>query len=101
MRRPCRGRRSLDVRAAARSFVVLAAFAAASCAVGPNYHRPAAPLAPAFKEPPPEGWKHAEPIDAIPRGSWWEIYEIPELNALEERVSGSNQNVLPAGAPYQ
>jgi NodT family efflux transporter outer membrane factor (OMF) lipoprotein len=89
------------VRAPARAFVVLAAFAAASCAVGPNYHRPSAPVAPAFKEPPPEGWKHAEPIDAIPRGAWWEIYGIPELNALEDQVSVSNQNVLIAVAQYR
>jgi NodT family efflux transporter outer membrane factor (OMF) lipoprotein len=80
---------------------VLAAFAAASCAVGPNYHRPSAPVAPAFKEPPPEGWKHAEPIDAIPRGAWWEIYAIPQLNALEAQVSVSNQNVLVAVAQYR
>jgi NodT family efflux transporter outer membrane factor (OMF) lipoprotein len=89
------------VRAPARSFVVLAAFAAASCAVGPNYHRPSAPVAPAFKEAPPEGWKHAEPIDAIPRGAWWEIYAIPQLNALEAQVSVSNQNVLVAVAQYR
>src|SRR5262245_17415068 len=78
-----------------------AAFAATSCAVGPNYHRPGAPVAPAFKEAPPEGWKHAEPIDAIPRGAWWEIYGIPELNGLEAQVSVSNQNVLVALAQYR
>jgi NodT family efflux transporter outer membrane factor (OMF) lipoprotein len=81
--------------------VVLSAFALASCAVGPNYHRPSGPVAPAFKEPPPEGWKHAEPVDAIPRGAWWEIYRVPELNALEAHVSVSNQNVLAAVAQYQ
>jgi NodT family efflux transporter outer membrane factor (OMF) lipoprotein len=55
----------------------------------------------AFKEAPPEGWKHAEPIDAIPRGAWWEIYGIPELSALEDHVSVSNQNVLLAVAQYR
>jgi NodT family efflux transporter outer membrane factor (OMF) lipoprotein len=85
----------------ARTFVVLSALALASCTVGPTYHRPAAPMQTAFKEPPPEGWKHAEPIDAIPRGVWWEIYQIMELNALEEKVSVSNQNVMVAIAQYR
>jgi NodT family efflux transporter outer membrane factor (OMF) lipoprotein len=89
------------MRAVACPFVALSAFALASCAVGPNYHRPGAPVAPVFKEQPPEGWKHAEPIDAIPRGAWWEIYQIAELNALEVQVSVSNQNVLAAVAQYQ
>src|SRR5262249_60721432 len=90
------------MRGLTRPVVALAAaFAATSCAVGPNYHRPGAPVAPAFKEAPPEGWKHAEPIDAIPRGAWWEIYQIPELNALEVQVSVSNQNVLLAMAQYR
>src|SRR6516164_9858542 len=89
------------MRAVACPFVALSAFALASCAVGPNYHRPGAPVAPVFKEQPPEGWKHAEPVDAIPRGAWWEIYQITELNALEEKVSVSNQNVLVAIAQYR
>ena len=89
------------MRAPACSFVVLSAFALASCTVGPTYRRPIAPMTAAFKETPPEGWKHAEPIDAIPRGAWWEIYEIPELNSLEAQVSVSNQNVLMAIAQYR
>ena len=31
----------------------------AACAVGPNYHRPSAPVPQAFKEA--DGWKPAEP----------------------------------------
>src|SRR5215467_469047 len=84
-----------------RAFVVLSTLALASCTVGPTYHRPMAPMQTTFKEPPPEGWKHAEPIDAIPRGAWWEIYRITELNTLEEKVSVSNQNVMVAIAQYR
>jgi len=83
------------------SLVVLSGFAVASCLVGPKYQRPTAPMTAAFKEAPPEGWKHAEPVDAIPRGTWWEVYCIPELNALEAQVSVSNQNVLVAIAQYR
>jgi outer membrane protein TolC len=74
---------------------------AAGCAVGPHYSRPSAPVPPAFKEAPPEGWKEAQPNDAMIRGKWWEIYNIPELNVLEEQVSISNQNVRQAEAQFR
>jgi NodT family efflux transporter outer membrane factor (OMF) lipoprotein len=89
------------MRTLACSLIGLSAFAVASCMIGPKYHRPAAPMTAAFKEAPPEGWKHAEPIDAIPRGAWWEVYRIPELNTLASLVSVSNQNVLVAIAQYR
>ncbi len=72
-----------------------------ACMVGPNYKRPAAPLTPAFKEAPPEGWKEAQPNDGAIRGKWWEVYNDPQLNALEEQVSISNQNVLAAEANFR
>src|ERR1700683_2635255 len=72
-----------------------------ACMVGPNYKPPAAPQAPAYKEPPPEGWKEAQPSDGAIKGKWWEIYNDPQLNALEEQVSISNQNVLAAEANFR
>jgi outer membrane protein TolC len=72
-----------------------------ACMVGPNYKRPAAPQTPAYKEPPPEGWKEAQPNDGAIKGKWWEIYNDPQLNALEEQVSISNQNVLAAEANFR
>jgi outer membrane protein TolC len=81
----------------------------AGCAVGPNYKRPAAIVAPAFKEPPPDAFKEAQaaglqpanPSDAFQKGKWWEIYNDPALNALEEQVNINNQNVLVAEANYR
>ena len=83
--------------------------ACAGCAVGPNYKKPAASTPPAFKEQPPvnfkeaeaAGWKQSQPGDAFLKGKWWEIYNDPALNALEEQVPVSNQNVLQAEAQYQ
>jgi len=72
-----------------------------ACMVGPNYKRPAAPQTPAFKEAPPEGWKEAHPSDGALKGKWWELYNDPQLNALEEQVSISNQNVLVAEANFR
>jgi NodT family efflux transporter outer membrane factor (OMF) lipoprotein len=48
-----------------------------------------------------DGWKIAGPRDGLPRGSWWEILADPQLNALEARVSISNQNLAAAEAQYR
>src|SRR4051812_34712159 len=94
-----------------RRQLVLAAMSLCSvgCMVGPNYRRPAAPAPPLFKEQPPvnfkelaaEGWKQSQPGDAYTKGRWWEVYGDPDLNALEEQVNISNQNVAQAEAQYR
>jgi NodT family efflux transporter outer membrane factor (OMF) lipoprotein len=73
----------------------------AGCLKVPEYQRPAAPAPQSYKEDPPEGWKEAQPSDGALRGKWWEIFGDPALNALEEQVSISNQNVLQAEAQFR
>ena len=68
----------------------------AGCTVGPNYVRPTVLVPPAYKEM--EGWKVAQPKDETLRGAWWEIFQDPLLNSLEERVNISNQNLAAAEA---
>jgi NodT family efflux transporter outer membrane factor (OMF) lipoprotein len=70
------------------------------CRVGPRYNPPAPPAAtaPNYKESPvnfqdQEGWKVASPQDAMIRGKWWEIFNEPELNALEEQLVLNNQSI--------
>jgi NodT family efflux transporter outer membrane factor (OMF) lipoprotein len=71
------------------------------CTVGPKYHPPSATLQPppiAYKELPgdsqnPADWKVAQPQDAMLHGKWWEIYNDPELNALEGQLDINNQNI--------
>jgi outer membrane protein TolC len=69
------------------------------CVVGPKYHAASPPPpAPAYKESPTqfkesEGWTVAQPADAKLRGKWWEIFNDPELNALEEELNINNQNI--------
>jgi NodT family efflux transporter outer membrane factor (OMF) lipoprotein len=76
----------------------------ASCTIGPQYQRPEARVPVAYKELPPasfkaaEGWKLAQPNDAITRGKWWEIFQDPALNALQEQVDISNQTLAVAEA---
>ncbi len=71
------------------------------CIKGPNYQRPVAAVPQSYKEAPPEGWKEAQPSDGVLRGKWWEIFGDPALNALEEQVNISNQNVLQMEAQYR
>ena len=71
----------------------------AGCTVGPNYARPAAQTPTAYKES--EGWKVAQPGDEMKRGKWWEIFGDPRLNALQEQVVISNQNVLLAESNFR
>src|SRR5438309_2419493 len=85
-----------------KSFLISALLLLGGCMVGPKYNRPAPAQVPAaFKEAPPEGWKEAQPNDGLIKGKWWEVYRDPELNALEEQVNISNQNVLAAEAQFR
>ena len=80
--------------------ITLLCFSLSGCAVGPRYHKPSAsmPAAPNYKESPinfqdAEGWKVASPQDAMLRGNWWEIFQQPELNDLEQQLNINNQNI--------
>jgi len=72
----------------------------AGCRVGPPYHPPSVPVAtaPNYKESTVNfqdtaGWKVADPRDAMIRGNWWEIFNEPELNSLEEQLNVNNQSI--------
>jgi NodT family efflux transporter outer membrane factor (OMF) lipoprotein len=75
--------------------------------VGPQYARPSAPLAPAFKEPLPEnfksedGWKPAQPSDAQLKGDWWTLFDDPQLNSLEAQIDPANQTLKQAEANFR
>jgi outer membrane protein, multidrug efflux system len=80
----------LSVRAQ-RSAVWVAAVLSASCAVGPDYHKPAAEVPPAWQPEAP--WHEAIPNDAGLKGRWWELFQDPELNPLVDRALANNQNL--------
>src|SRR6202161_1307374 len=73
-------------------------FMLSGCVVGPKYHPPVTQAPTVYKESPihfkeSEGWQLARPADATLRGKWWEIFNDPELNALEEQLDINNQNI--------
>jgi NodT family efflux transporter outer membrane factor (OMF) lipoprotein len=69
------------------------------CTVGPKYKTPTMPAPPAYKEI--GDWKTAQPSDQNLGGNWWELFQDPQLNTLEQQVNVSNQNVKVATALYQ
>lgn len=80
--------------------------------VGPNYNRPGFTAPATYKEtgatsvivPPPTptggAWQPASPSDGMLRGKWWEVYNDPELNRLEELVTPQNQTLRAATETY-
>src|SRR5208337_2563477 len=68
------------------------------CNRGLRYQRTQVETPPAYKEM--EGWKTAQPQDDTLRGKWWEMFSEPQLNALEEKVNVSNQNIASAAASF-
>jgi NodT family efflux transporter outer membrane factor (OMF) lipoprotein len=93
----------------ARGFAKIALPAAtlllAGCSIGPKYVKPSVPAVPAYKELGASNvareWKPAEPADRASRGKWWESFQDPELNRLEEQLNISNQNIAAAAANVQ
>jgi len=87
--------------------VVGLGLALAGCRVGPQYARPSAPLAPAFKEELPsnfksqDGWKPAQPSDALLKGDWWTLFNDSQLNALEAQIDPANQTLKESEANFR
>jgi multidrug efflux system outer membrane protein len=71
----------------------------AGCAVGPRYQRPGATVPQssvpvAWKTQPP--WQQAAPKDAIPKGTWWQVFHDPTLDTYERQLFQANQSLFVA-----
>ncbi|MBV8144932.1 MAG: efflux transporter outer membrane subunit [Gammaproteobacteria bacterium] len=92
----------------ARVALLAAAASLCACAVGPNFHRPAAPKDADYGSAPAQGATVAAPgtggnaqqlisgLD-IP-GQWWELFKSPKLTALVEQSLKANPNIDAARA---
>lgn len=95
-----------------RSLPLAALVLLAGCKpVGPNYQKPGFNAPPAYKEtgassvvPPPNPaggkWTPANPSDGMLKGKWWEIYQDPRLNQLQERIATDNVQLKQATEIY-
>jgi multidrug efflux system outer membrane protein len=79
-------------RAATSVSIGTFALALSGCMVGPNYHKPSAPVPPAFTE-------QAQPASATPRPpaiayhDWWKVFHDPTLDGLETQADTANRDI--------
>ncbi|MGE8150340.1 efflux transporter outer membrane subunit [Pseudomonas vancouverensis] len=70
-----------------------------ACAIGPDYQRPQTAEPAQYKAA--EGWRQANPSDALARGAWWELYGDAQLNDLIVKLNSSNQTVAQSEAQFR
>jgi NodT family efflux transporter outer membrane factor (OMF) lipoprotein len=68
-------------------------------ALGPDYQRPTLETPAQYKEL--DGWRPAQPADALPRGDWWSAFGDAQLDSLISQVDVSNQTVRAAEARFR
>jgi NodT family efflux transporter outer membrane factor (OMF) lipoprotein len=64
--------------------------------VGPDYRPPTNSAPSSYKAAELGSWKEGKPLDEIPKGNWWEVFEDLALNQLEAQATQSNQNLKAA-----
>jgi len=70
------------------------------CSFAPPYRVPASPPpTPQYQEL--DGWRPARPMDATPRGDWWQLFKDPGLDELETKAGNANQSIKAAYARLQ
>lgn len=70
----------------------------AACNLAPAYHPPTMATPPHYQ--PIAGWEQAAPADQAPRGPWWQVFNDPVLDGLEQQVAASNPDLAAAVARY-
>jgi len=91
--KPCR-----PLRSAFLGMCLTGLLATAGCSVGPKYQRPPVETPSLYKEA--GNWKTAQPNEQNLGGAWWQLFQDPQLNMLEEQINVSNQNLKAAEAQY-
>ncbi len=84
------------VRLAAIAAALGAAVLLSACSLAPHYEKPATPQVQHFVEA--GDWMPAHPADGASRGVWWQTFDEPTLDDLEQRLSGSNPDLQAAVA---
>lgn len=81
------------------SLLFAALLAMGACSLAPHYEAPPVPTPEQFKT---LGiWSTAMPGDQISRDGWWQVYNDPQLNALQQQLLANNPNLSAALAHYQ
>ena len=65
----------------------------ASCAVGPNYHRPSLDVPAQYRDVAPAAGSAAVAAASLGDSGWWEVYPDPQLQALLSTAIKNNYDV--------
>ncbi len=84
------------IRRCAIVLIGVAVVGMAGCMVGPKYSRPSAEVPAGYKEQPT-----AQTASQNLPEKWWQVFNDPQLNALEEQIRVSNQNLKESEAEYR
>jgi NodT family efflux transporter outer membrane factor (OMF) lipoprotein len=68
------------------------------CNLAPDYHPPLVQVPAAYKEVGP--WRPAQPADALPRTTWWQLFGDDTLNRLEAQIDTANPDLAASVAHY-
>jgi multidrug efflux system outer membrane protein len=66
--------------------------------IGPDYHRPTNSAPVKYKAESLGNWKEGQPLDHVPKESWWEVFGDDTLSRLESRAVQANQDLKAAFA---
>src|ERR1700743_2551420 len=80
----------LRYRLAVSTAISTLALFLSGCMVGPNYHKPSAPVPPAFTEPAAPA---QVPAAAIGYSDWWKVFHDPLLDGLETQADDANRDI--------
>jgi outer membrane protein, multidrug efflux system len=95
---PINGLNSFAPRAVPAFAMVFAFAFLGGCAVGPDYQRPTETAIAQYKAVALGSWKEGRPLDHVPKGAWWEVFNDATLNGLQNRAAEANQELKAAVA---
>jgi NodT family efflux transporter outer membrane factor (OMF) lipoprotein len=94
--------KTLTMKPSSRIGLLVAATLVSSCAIWPEYQRPATEVPAAYKEAATfPGWKIAEPGGKLVNSNWWKTYQDNQLENLIQQAAGANQSIRTAEANYR
>ena len=79
-------------RSRAAAIALVMGMSLSSCAVGPKYQRPSAPVPTQFKESAAPTTQ-ASATTPIAYNDWWRVFNDPELDRLEKDADAANQDI--------
>jgi multidrug efflux system outer membrane protein len=66
--------------------------------IGPDYQAPTNAVPAGYKDAGTGQWQAGRPLDTVPKGNWWAVFDDASLDGLEARARQANQQLKAAVA---